>query len=365
MRSKQAIAVVRAIKTRLGEPDREPGDFAILFRTNEQPRVFEQELRKQKVPYVLIGGSSFFDRAEVKDILAYLNVVDRPHDAIALRRILNRPARGISDERAKQLGELSLSRGVSLWRVLNDPPTLTKAATKGVAQLTEIIDRYQKQFRAGGKRSLTSELQDFIDEIDYESQMRRLYPDENERRTRWELVEQIVNAMASYEQSAEKPSLRGFLDEVTLGEQDFDSGTDDQLKQNSVALITYHSAKGLEYPEVYMVGMEMGLLPHKRSVIESELAIEEERRLCYVGVTRAQDRLTLSMALTRMKWGKPRETIASQFLYEMIGQAENAQAAHHRSRQELLGETQAKKKRADRAEQRARAGAKKPKVSKG
>ncbi len=359
----EAKAVVKGILKRISEPDREPGDFAILFRTNEQPRVFEQELRKQKVPYILIGGSSFFDRAEVKDILAYLNVVDRPHSAISLRRILNRPPRGISDQRAKQLGELSLSQGVSLWRVLKDPPSLTKAATRGVAQLTDIIDRYHRQFQAP-QGSLTSILQGFINEIDYEAQMRRLYPDENERRTRWELVEQIVNAMASYEQSTKSPTLRGFLDEVTLGEQDFESGKDEQLKQNSVALITYHSAKGLEYPEVYMVGMEMGLLPHKRSVVESDLAVEEERRLCYVGVTRAQDRLTLTMALTRMKWGKPRESIASQFLYEMIGQAENARAAQQRCRQELLGEAQAKKKRIDRAEQRARASAKKPKASK-
>lgn len=357
----EARAVVNNIQRRLREPEREPRDFAILFRTNEQPRAFEQELRKQNTPYVLIGGSSFFDRAEVKDILAFLRVCDRPHDEISLRRILNTPPRGISNSRAKELGETAVSRGVSLWTLLQDPPSMSAAAARGVAKLKALIAKHRQAFRDG--KNLAVKLGDLIHDVNYESELKRLYRDPNDVKSRLDSVEEVVNALAAYERGAGKPSLHGFLDEVTLGEQEFDSGNDDQLKRNAVALITYHSAKGLEYPEVYMVGMEMGLMPHKRSVLDGDLAVEEERRLCYVGVTRAQERLTLTMALSRMKWGKARETIASQFLYEAIGKAENAREVYRQSRKDLLQEQAGKKKRADRAEQRKKADAKKPRKS--
>ena len=124
-----------------------------------------------------------------------------------------------------------------------------------------------------------------------------------------------------------KPTLGGFIDEVTLGQQDMGDEKDKQLAKNAVALMTLHSAKGLEFPHVYMVGMEEGILPHHRSLKIDSGDVEEERRLCYVGVTRAQERLTLSLSLTRLKWGKPRDTIPSRFLYEIMGQAEKAHPA--------------------------------------
>ena len=136
----------------------------------------------------------------------------------------------------------------------------------------------------------------------------------------------MVNALGAYESKARNPNLRGFIDDVALSDSEFDSEKDKQLKKNAIALMTMHSAKGLEFPHVYVVGLEEGLLPHHRSVQADGDAIDEERRLCYVGVTRAEERLTLSMALTRMKWGRPRDTIPSRFLFELIGQAENPHA---------------------------------------
>src|SRR4029077_12875979 len=137
-------------------------------------------------------------------------------------------------------------------------------------------------------------------------------------------VESVVNALAAYEQRDKRATLAGFLDDVTLGDRENDQDKEKQLARNAIALMTLHSAKGLEFPQVYLVGMEEGLLPHHRAVTDGGAAIEEERRLCYVGVTRAQDRLTLSLALGRMKWGKSRATDPSRFLFELTGQAKNA-----------------------------------------
>src|SRR4029077_10540187 len=137
-------------------------------------------------------------------------------------------------------------------------------------------------------------------------------------------VESVVNALAAYEQRDKRATLAGFLDDVTLGDRENDQDKEKQLARNAIALMTLHSAKGLEFPQVYLVGMEEGLLPHRRAVEVDGAAIDEERRLCYVGITRAQDRLTISLALSRLKWGKARESKPSRFLFELTGQAKNA-----------------------------------------
>ena len=166
------------------------------------------------------------------------------------------------------------------------------------------------------------QLNRLITEINYKGEIERQYKTPLEKVSRWSSVEELVNATSQYERGAEESSLEGFLEEIALTNNEDEVDKDQQLKKNAVALITLHSAKGLEFPQVYMVGMEEGLFPHHRSIKEDGAAIDEERRLCYVGVTRAQDRLSLSMALTRMKWGKPRETHPSRFLFELTGVAE-------------------------------------------
>jgi DNA helicase-2/ATP-dependent DNA helicase PcrA len=176
--------------------------------------------------------------------------------------------------------------------------------------------------------SLAQLLRQLIADIGYEAELRRIYPDPEEQQARWAAVEEVVNALAAYEQDQHQPTLGGFLDEVTLGEREFGDSKEKQLSRNSIALMTLHSAKGLEFPHVYMVGLEEGILPHHRTLkAEGPDEVAEERRLCYVGITRAQERLTLSLALTRLKWGKPRDTQPSRFLYEIIGQADNPHTA--------------------------------------
>jgi DNA helicase-2/ATP-dependent DNA helicase PcrA len=318
-----ADQVVADIQRLLQQPGARASDFAILCRTNEQPRAFETELRRAKLPYVLVGGMSFFDRKEVRDLLAYLKTIDSPNDETAILRIINTPPRGIGNSTVKQLVSSAVSQGTQLWTVLGatqEPPA--------VARFVGLINEFREAVQ---RFPLDKLLMSVIERVGYRSELERLYPDPLEREARLASVEELLNAAAAYGSGREAPGtergslLRGFLDDIALGARDDGDDKHDQLQRNAIALMTLHSAKGLEFPYVYMVGMEEGILPHKRSLeMPDDRSIDEERRLCYVGVTRAQERLTLSFALTRRKWGKPRESVPSRFLYEMTGQAENA-----------------------------------------
>ncbi len=165
---------------------------------------------------------------------------------------------------------------------------------------------------------------DLIAAIHYRDEIARIAKAPEEELSRWSAVEEVINALAAYEKQSKRPNLREFLDEITLGSRDEDRDKQSQLARNAIALLTLHAAKGLEFPHVYLVGMEEGILPHHRSISADGDAIDEERRVCYVGITRAQDRLTMSLALSRMKWGKPRPSMPSRFLFELTGQAEKA-----------------------------------------
>jgi DNA helicase-2/ATP-dependent DNA helicase PcrA len=322
--TEEAEQVVGEIKRHLDAKRCDPGDIAILFRTNEQPRLFETELRSQKIPYVLIGGMSFFDRREVKDLLSYLRLIVKPDDDPALRRIINVPARGISRSSVELIAREATQRGVPLWDMVAQADTVSglSTATRGGCQaLRELIAKYKLAFSSG--RSLSTTLRRFLDDLNFLVELRTRYDNPDERAAREATVEQVVNALAVFEEQKRRPTLLGFLDDIALANRELETDKEKQLKGHAVTLMTLHSAKGLEFPRVYMIGMEEGILPHQRSIDgEAGDAIEEERRLCYVGVTRAQDNLTLSLALSRRKWGKPRPTDASRFLFELTGQAE-------------------------------------------
>ena len=297
----------------------EPRDFAILCRTNEQPRAFEVALRQAKLPYVLIGTSSFYDRKEVRDVLAYLRVLASSRDESSLLRIINNPPRGIGPATIEHLLQEAVQSGRSVWEVVSQPQhrhALPPRVDKAVRDFAEFIHRFRHRAQSMPLAECTRQL---LGAIDYQGELNRIYAEPVERDARWRDVEELVNALAAYQDQHPGASLRGFLDDVMLSGQDFDDEKEKQLQRNAVALITLHSAKGLEFPHVYLVGMEEGLLPHRHSLEVEGTAIDEERRLCYVGVTRAQERLTLTLALTRRKWGKPRDSIPSRFLYEMIG----------------------------------------------
>jgi len=318
----EARGVAQDIARRLKLEPCEPRDFAVLFRTNEQPRAFETELRRIGLPYVLIGGQSFFDRREVRDVLAYLRLLASPVDEISLRRIINTPPRGISSKTVEHLTSESVRLGIPLWQFLQQDAhfeSLPPAARQAVRGFRALLDTFRQR-----RGPLAATCQALLSEIHYEKEIERQYPDPNERQARWNAVEQVVSAVGAYERENAQPSWQGFVDETTLGGQEFDNEKEKRLRRNSIVLMTLHSAKGLEFPQVYMVGLEEGILPHKRSLAMDDDAVDEERRLCYVGITRAQERLTLSLALTRMKWGKPRKSEPSRFLFELIGKAERA-----------------------------------------
>ena len=320
---KEAEATVADIQRRMKDARLEPRDFAILFRTNEQPRVFETELRRAELPYTLVGGNSFFDRKEVRDIIAFLKVLSCPRDDVSMLRIINTPPRGIGRKTVTLIREQAATEGVAFEELLERPHSvsaITPAALAPLAQFRDLIHH----LRLGCKnRSIALVIRTLIEQTKYREEIDRLYQDPQERQSRWVAVEEVVNAASIYEQRQQgKVTMSEFLDEIAVAACDHDRDKESHLKRNAVVLMTLHSAKGLEFPHVYLVGMEEGLLPHRRSLTADLENVDEERRLCYVGITRAQRRLTLSLAQTRMKWGKPRPTKPSRFLYELSGPAQ-------------------------------------------
>ncbi|MEN6457793.1 MAG: UvrD-helicase domain-containing protein [Thermoguttaceae bacterium] len=334
--NEEAKWVVGEIGYRIAEKKRRPKDFAILCRTNEQPRAFEMELRRAQIPYVLMGGMSFYDRKEVRDILAYLKMFAHRDDEPSLMRIINVPPRGIGPTTVKRLLEEAVRRGKPLGQVLthaNQVEGLPAAAVESVARFHAMTERFRRMIR---EKPLGEAVKTLVAEIGYKDELARQYTDANDREARWASVEELVNAAANYAQRASEPTLAGFLQEVAISGAGQEDDKESKLERNAVALLTLHAAKGLEFPEVYMVGMEEGTLPHHRSVADAGDAVDEERRLCYVGVTRARRRLTLTVALGRRKWGKQSPTHPSRFLYELTGRADNpnyeaAKTAHRRS----------------------------------
>jgi DNA helicase-2/ATP-dependent DNA helicase PcrA len=294
-------------------------DFAILYRTNVQSRTFEEQLRYENIPYVLIGGQQFFDRKEVKDAVAYLRVLVNPRDEVNLLRILNYPKRGIGETTADRLIRHSAGLNRPLWEVLADPSgveELGDKATEAVAAFMVLMERYRKAFARS--RQLSHTARELYAEIRLEDEIYRGADDPAKARRRADNLEEVINAIASYEERDEKPTLAGFLDKVSLLDQDQPNrdSKEKKLQQDAVILMSLHSSKGLEFPVVFMVGMEEEYLPHKKSIVET-FDIEEERRLCYVGITRAQRHLLLLDAAKRKRYGKLQPRIASRFMQEI------------------------------------------------
>ncbi|MFK7777614.1 MAG: UvrD-helicase domain-containing protein [Gimesia sp.] len=294
-------------------------DFAILFRTNEQPRVFETELRRTNVRYQLIGSQSFFDRREIRDLLAYLKSLTFPNDELSMLRIINTPTRGIGNSTVEKLVNQSVKAGNRFWDTVaasEKSKNLSARASTALNGFHNLLERYRTRLDQS-PRNLALIMQDLIKEIDYESEIKKQYKTSEQQQSRIIVLEQFIESMKEYCQRSKDPTPIGFLEETALGDRDDLNEKEDQLAQDAVKLMTLHSAKGLEFSRVYLVGMEEGLLPHKRSVEGTDSEIAEERRIAYVGITRAQDYLTLSRATTRTKWGKKQPTLPSRFLFEM------------------------------------------------
>jgi DNA helicase-2/ATP-dependent DNA helicase PcrA len=285
-------------------------DIAVLYRMNAQSNALEFALKRNGVPYQVIGGTKFFDRAEVKDMLAYLCVLNNPMDDLRLRRIINVPARAIGAATVEKVQSLATAQGVSLFEILRNAdlfPELKTPASK-LLKFADLID---------GLRSLGGELAlpEFYDAVCDRTGYLRPLEEKNdmESRGRIENVQELKsNILGFLERGPEDPTLSGFLNEISLY-TDLDSadGGDD-----CVTLMTMHSAKGLEFPSVYVVGMEEGIFPGSRAVGEQE-EMEEERRLCYVAMTRAKEKLTLTNCRQRMLYGRTSANLPSRFLEEL------------------------------------------------
>ena len=289
--------------------------FAVLYRMNAQSRLLEENLRRLQIPYRLVGGKSFFDRREVKDLLAYLTVIVNPDDDASLLRIVNTPARGISPGTVESATSWSARHKCSVWRALHSDDFLRELPARTVGKIADfaaLIDTYETRLNEplSNHHAIAEEL---LGKIDYLSELKRTCKNPEELLTREESIRQILLDLATY-QGRSIHGLQGFLDEVTL-DKDREEEDEDIDKKAGVLLITLHAAKGLEFPHVYLVGLEEGVLPHDRSKLEGTL--DEERRLLYVGITRAMRTLTMTYCRDRMKYGSVAPCHPSSFIKEL------------------------------------------------
>jgi DNA helicase-2/ATP-dependent DNA helicase PcrA len=290
-------------------------DFAVLFRTNMQSRLFEQEFRAAKIPYRIVGGQSFFDRREVKDLLAYLSLLVNPEDDSALLRIVNTPPRGIGDTTVALATDESIHRKSAINNVLlatDFQESLSRRAATAISAFSTLMAEFRCALTAAPTRyaELTSRL---IEKTDYVAYIKRCCKTAEEANNREQAVWDFLESMRVHETNGKKRTLQAFLDEIALASDRDDD--EDVSKKKGVCLITLHASKGLEFPEVYLIGLEEGILPHKRSL--EEQTRDEERRLLYVGITRAMRRLTISYCISRIKYGDLSPCLPSSFLVEL------------------------------------------------
>jgi ATP-dependent DNA helicase UvrD/PcrA len=283
-------------------------EIAVFYRTNAQSRVLEDVLVRQGIPYQVIGGPRFYERAEIKDAVAYLQVIDNPVDGVSLARIANRPRRGIGDASLARLQGWADAHGESLFSALGHPEEagLGPAQARAVAQLQTLLQSLQSAAQELSVHELVERVLERSGYLEILEAERTI-----ESRGRVENLQELVGVAREYEEQAEEPSLSGFLQEISLY-SDQDALRD---QESLVTLMTIHNAKGLEFGAVFLIGMEEGIFPHVRSI--EEQGVEEERRLAYVGMTRAKERLTLTHTATRSLYGTRAHNLPSRFLDEL------------------------------------------------
>ncbi|MEI8365302.1 MAG: UvrD-helicase domain-containing protein [Parachlamydiaceae bacterium] len=307
-------------------------DVAILYRSNALARPIEDALLKHRwkngetwvlgIPYQIFGGTEFYERREVKDLMAYLRVIVNPLDQEALLRVINHPRRGVGEESLDMLTACNRANSVSLWRVMTDPEyahlkeKISGKAAKGIREFLNIIEDARDCFAS---RPLGEAMQWLIDKIRYKKAIDEEVKSGQMREFKWKNVQEFVSSMVSFEQRAHseqeaKASLEDFVLHTPLS-QGFGGNQASSEPQNKVSLMTFHSAKGLEFPACFLIGMEDHIIPHEKSL--KQTGIEEERRLMYVAMTRAMKFLTLSMARKRMRMGVESTSLPSRFIMEI------------------------------------------------
>ncbi|MDD9271857.1 DNA helicase PcrA [Paenibacillus sp. GCM10023248] len=289
-------------------------DHAILYRTNAQSRVIEEILIKSDIPYTIVGGVKFYDRKEIKDILAYLRLVSNPDDDISLSRIVNVPKRGIGDTTMDKVAAMAAQRGISLFAMLEEIDILeiNTKAKHALSGFREMIDNLNRMVEYLSVTELTEKV---LELSEYRMEMQR----ENtiESKARLENIEEFLSVTQDFEKRNEDKSLISFLTDLALiADIDTLDKDEDAEQQDAVVLMTMHSAKGLEFPVVFIIGMEEGVFPHSRAFSDNE-ELEEERRLAYVGITRAEEELFLTCARMRTLFGRTAANAPSRFLQEI------------------------------------------------
>ncbi len=323
----EAEFIAEEILAEKGAVGREWEDFAILFRTNGQSRKLELAFRERKIPYRMVGAQSFYDRREVRDVLGYAQLLASPDADVPLLRILNAPNRGIGQSTAVLATEWSREHHESVWQALCDPEFTDTLGAKSRTAVQEFV-----ALIAGAKNRIDLEklnpadvLQALIKEIEYLPWIERACKSDSERQQRGEGIHSVLDSLRAA--VIKGKSIQSFLDDSALASERED---DDLEKKQGATLITLHASKGLEFPIVFLIGLEEGFLPHTRSIAEGTK--DEERRLLYVGITRARDQLTMTYCATRIKWGQETGCQPSSF----IGELDDAHL-NHTSYDEILG----------------------------
>jgi superfamily I DNA/RNA helicase len=291
-------------------------DMAVLYRSNAQSRAFEEKLRFERIPYIVIGGQQFYERKEVKDAIAYLKVIDNQSDEASLLRIINFPRRGIGDTTLIKLNQWSMERNVPLFETLGrvgDISEISESSKKAVLTFHRMMNEVMAGFTS---YNMGAQVNALFNRLRIDDELYRTLNDSSQARKRIENIEQIVNSLAAFEAQTPRATLSAFLERISLMDEDRPDEEGKEHGKNAVTLMSLHSSKGLEFSHVWLVGMEEDLLPHKRS-IEEDPTVAEERRLCYVGITRAKKHLTISRCLTRRKYGTLEQRKPSRFLAEI------------------------------------------------
>lgn len=289
------------------------GDFAIFYRTNAQSRIFETACREARIPYKVIGGLKFYDRKEIKDLLYYLRFIVNPQDVVALMRIINTPSRGIGKASIEKIQDAAYTHNLSEWEVILRADELGVTLPKGIGEFRGIIaDALEKISDVPSKMKLA----DFVVSVFQSTGYIQALKEENtlEAKSRLENIDELINGIYEYSQQNPDAPLEQFLQDIALLTSEEDPDLRD--KKNVVTLMTVHNAKGLEFPVVFLTGMEEGLFPHANSS-DTDKGLEEERRLCYVGITRAMERLYITSAEMRRRWGDVAYREASRFIFEI------------------------------------------------
>ena len=293
-------------------------DFAIIYRANIFSKPFEEAMRRQRIPYSVIGGTSYFEHKEIKDLAAYLKIIANPSDDLSLLRAASVPKRGLGPSALSALSDFARSNALSLIDVFGKAsgvPSLSQKAAASAEALSELIGRYRDMFKNGTKMGKT--LKALIEEINYRNYISGLYKTPEAAFRRIENIDGFIESITHYESGEESPSLHGFLETMALTDLMEEK---EEKSSHGITLISFHSSKGLEFPVVFIAGVEEDILPHKKSADRDE-DIEEERRLFYVGITRAMNELYITYTDRRSKYGKEKPSVPSRFLKEIPEEA--------------------------------------------